>query len=82
MILFFREVVEDEVPLRYRMGDFGDALAFTSHSPEYREVELAVGLLNPISIEFHQVGDGNQSICVKRVMGAQCGIYLRLFSSA
>lgn len=57
LALFFREEVEDEVPLRYRMGDFGDALAFTPHSPEYREVELAMGLFNPTSIEFHQVGD-------------------------
>lgn len=44
------------------MGDFGDALAFTPHSPEYTEVELAVGLLNPVSIEFHQVGDGNKPV--------------------
>eukprot|EP00752_Nemacystus_decipiens_P011187 g9941.t1 len=46
--------VEDEVPLRYQTGHFEDALFFTPHTPQYPEVDLAVGVLNPVSVEFHQ----------------------------
>lgn len=52
---FFPDLVEDEVPLRYQTGHFEDALFFTPHTPKYPEVDLAVGVLNPISVEFHQV---------------------------
>ncbi|CAM9607484.1 unnamed protein product [Ectocarpus fasciculatus] len=52
--VFMHISVEDEVPRRYRKGDFEDALAFTPHTPQETEVEHAVGLLNPISIEYHQ----------------------------
>ncbi|CAM9756814.1 unnamed protein product [Hapterophycus canaliculatus] len=36
------------------MGKFADVLAFTAYSPSIKEVELAVGLLNPTAIEYHQ----------------------------
>ncbi|CAM9828508.1 unnamed protein product [Ectocarpus sp. 6 AP-2014] len=52
--VFMHISVEDEVPRRYRKGDFEDALAFTPHTPQETEVEHAVGLLNPLSIEYHQ----------------------------
>ncbi|CAN0532717.1 unnamed protein product, partial [Ectocarpus sp. 12 AP-2014] len=52
--VFMHISVEDEVPRRYRKGDFEDALAFTPHTPQETEVEHAVGILNPLSIEYHQ----------------------------
>lgn len=47
--------VEDEIPMRYRMGKYADELSFTPHSPQQSAVDHAVQVLNPISVQFHQV---------------------------
>lgn len=50
-----RGAVEDQVPRRQGMGKFADELAFAPHSPQQSEVDAALRLFNPVSVEFHQV---------------------------
>ena len=42
--------------MRYRMGKYADELSFTPYSPQQPAVDQAVQVLDPIAIQFHQVG--------------------------
>lgn len=37
------------------MGKYADELSFTPHSPHQSVVDHAVQVLNPVSVQFHQV---------------------------